>query len=385
MASQTQLATLEELVACFEDLEDPRSEINRKHPLVSVVAISMMAVLAGADGPTSIHRWAGSLEEQLPSLLDLPNGIPSRDVIRRVLCALKPEAFQECFSEWISRLIGSSNNAQRHVAVDGKTLRGSGDSNKGIGPLHLVSAWASERGLTLAQVPTDQKSNEITAIPELLRLIDLKKSIITIDAMGTQKKIAQQIVDGEGNYILALKANHETTHAAVINYVEEHVNNDFAGTRHQQLDDTPAKPGHGRSESRIYIQFEVPKDFPNRSLWAGLTTIGLVVYTFIRGGKEHTDIRYYISSLPLNVAVFAKCVRNHWCIENTCHWSLDVTYNEDALKSRNRLGTENMAWLRRFTLSLLKQHPGKMSLAMKRKSCGWNWNFLLQVLGIKRA
>ena len=332
MASQAQLATLEELVACFEDLEDPRSEINRKHPLVSVVAISMMAVLAGADGPTLIHRWARSLEEQLPSLLDLPNGIPSRDVIRRVLCALKPEAFQECFSEWIGRLIGSSNDAQRHVAVDGKTLRGSGDSNKGIGPLHLVSAWASERGLTLAQVPTDQKSNEITAIPELLRLIDLKKSIITIDAMGTQKKIAQQIVDGEGNYILALKANHETTHAAV---------------------------------------------------WAGLTTIGLVVYTFIRSGKEHTDIRYYLSSLPLNVAVFAKCVRNHWGIENTCHWSLDVTYNEDGLKSRNRLGTENMAWLRRFTLSLLKQHPGKMSLAMKRKSCGWNWNFLLQVLGIK--
>ena len=385
MASQAQLATLEELVACFKDLEDPRSEINRKHPLVSVVAISMMAVLAGADGPTSIHRWARSLEEQLPSLLDLPNGIPSRDVIRRVLCALKPEAFQECFSEWIGRLIGSSNDAQRHVAVDGKTLRGSGDSNKGIGPLHLVSAWASERGLTLAQVPTDQKSNEITAIPELLRLIDLKKSIITIDAMGTQKKIAQQIVDGEGNYILALKANHETTHAAVINYVEEHVNNDFAGTRHQQLDDTPAKPGHGRSESRVYIQFEVPKDFPNRSVWAGLTTIGLVVYTFIRSGKEHTDIRYYLSSLPLNVAVFAKCVRNHWGIENTCHWSLDVTYNEDGLKSRNRLGTENMAWLRRFTLSLLKQHPGKMSLAMKRKSCGWNWNFLLQVLGIKRA
>jgi predicted transposase YbfD/YdcC len=326
-----------------------------------------------------------SLEEQLPSLLDLPNGIPSRDVIRRVLCALKPAAFQECFSEWISRLIGSSNDGQRHVAVDGKTLRGSGDSNKGIGPLHLVSAWASERGLTLAQVPTDQKSNEITAIPELLRLIDLKKSIITIDAMGTQKKIAQQIADAEGNYILALKANHETTHAAVINYVEEYVNNDFAGTRHQQLDDTPAKPGHGRSESRIYIQFEVSKDFPNRGAWAGLTTIGLVVYTFIRGGKEHTDIRYYLSSLPLNVAVFAKCVRNHWGIENTCHWSLDVTYNEDGLKSRNRLGAENMAWLRRFTLSLLKQHPGKMSLAMKRKSCGWNWNFLLQVLGIKGA
>ncbi|MBL8816780.1 MAG: ISAs1 family transposase [Planctomyces sp.] len=156
---------------------------------------------------------------------------------------------------------------QRHVAIDGKTLRGSGDSSKGIGPLHLVSAWASEKGLTLAQVPTDQKSNEITAIPELLQLLDLKNSIITIDAMGTQKKIAQQIIDGKGNYILALKANHEKTHAAVINHVDEQINNDFSGTRHQQLDDTPDKPRHGRSESRSYIQFEVPKDFLNTSLW----------------------------------------------------------------------------------------------------------------------
>jgi predicted transposase YbfD/YdcC len=384
MASRAQLATLEELVTCFEDLEDPRSEVNRKHPLVSVVSISIMAVLAGADGPTSIHRWAMNLEEQLPQVLDLPNGIPSRDVIRRVLCALRPEVFQQCFSEWINRLIGNSDGkSQRHVAVDGKTLRGSGDTSKGIGPLHLVSAWASEKGLTLAQVPTDQKSNEITAIPELLKLIDLGKSIITMDAMGTQKKIAQQIVDGKGNYILALKANHESTHTAVINYVEEHLNNDLSGTRHQQLDETPTKRVHGRNESRIYMQFEVPSDFPNRNQWAGLKTIGLVVYTITRGDKEQTDIRYYLSSLPLDVGVFARCVRNHWGIESTCHWSLDVTYNEDGLKSRNRLGTENMAWLRRFTLSLLKQHPGKMSLVMKRKSCGWNWKFLLQVLGVK--
>jgi len=384
VVSQAVLANLEELVACFDELEDPRSEINRKHPLASVVAVSLMAVLAGADGPTSIHRWAKSLEENLPSVLDLPNGIPSRDVIRRVLCALKPEAFQECFTDWISRLIGGTDDgSQRHVAIDGKTLRGSSDSNRGIGPLHLVSAWASEKGLTLAQVPTDQKSNEITAIPQLLRLIDLKKAIITIDAMGTQKKIAQQIVDGKGDYILALKANHEKTNAAVINYVEEQVSRDFSETRHQQLEDTPKKPSHGRNESRIYIQFEVPKEFPDRSLWAGLATIGLVVYTFVKGGKEHTEIRYYLSSLPLDVALFARCVRSHWGIENTCHWSLDVTYNEDGLKTRKRQATENMAWLRRFTLSLLKQHPGKMSLVMKRKSCGWNWNFMLQVLGIK--
>ena len=294
MASRAQLATPEELVTCFEDLEDPRSEVNRKHPLVSVVSISIMAVLAGADGPTSIHRWAMNLEEQLPQVLDLPNGIPSRDVIRRVLCALRPEVFQQCFSEWIHRLIGS------------------GDTSKGIGPLHLVSAWASEKGLTLAQVPTDQKSNEITAIPELLKLIDPGKSIITMDAVGTQKKIAQQIVDGKGNYILALKADHESTHTAVINYVEEHLNNDLSGTRHQQLDESPTKRVHGRNESRMYMQFEVSSDFPNRSQWAGLRTIGLVACTITRGDKEQTDIRYHLSSLPPDVGVFASCVRNHW-------------------------------------------------------------------------
>jgi len=204
-----------------------------------------------------------------------------------------PEAFQECFTEWISQLVGCSDvGTQRHVAIDGKTLRGSGDSNKRIVPPHLVSAWASEKGLTLAQVPTDQKPNEIRLLPALLRLINLKKSIITIDAMGAQKKIAQQIVDGRGDDILVLKANHEKTHAAVFNYVEEHVNADFAGPRHQQLDDTPAKPGRGRRESRISIPFEVPKDFSNCSRWTGLTTIGLVVDTFIRGSQEHTDIRY---------------------------------------------------------------------------------------------
>jgi len=206
-----------------------------------------------------------------------------------------------------------------------------------------------------------------------------------MDAVGVLKKIAQQIVDGNGIYMLALKANHESTHTAVINYVEELLNDNPSRTPHQQLDDSPKKQIHGRKESRIYMQFEVPSDFPNRGHWAGLRTIGLVVYTVTQGDKEQTDIRYYLSSLPLDVGVFARCVRNHWAIESTCHWSLDVTYNEDGLKSRNRLGTENMAWLRRFTLSLLKQHPGKMSLVMKRKSCGWNWKFLLQVLGVKRT
>ena len=374
IARQAELATPEELDSCLVKPDNPPCEINRKHPLVSIAAISMMAVLAGADGRTSLHRWANCVEANLPARPDLLNGIPSRDAIPRVPRALKPEASQECFTDWISRPIGGSDDgSQRHVAINGKTLRGSSDSNRGIEPLRVVSAWASEKGLTPAQVPTNQKPQQITANPVLLRLIDLKKAIITIDDMGTQRKIAQEIVDGKGDYILALKANHEKTNAAVINYVEEQVSRDFSETRHQQLEDTPKKPSHGRNESRIYIQFEVPKEFPDRSLWAGLATIGLVVYTFVKGGKEHTEIRYYLSSLPLDVALFARCVRSHWGIENTCQWSLEVTSNEDGLKIQERQRTWNTAWLRRFTLSLLKQHPGRLRLVMRRESYGWNW------------
>lgn len=386
MTTKNHSVSLEELMTAFDELEDPRSSINRLHPLTTVVTIAVMGVLAGADGPTSIRRWAESKKDLLPDIMDLPNGLPSRDVIRRVLCTLKPDAFQQCFKLWIDALLGEQQEGEkRHVAIDGKCLKGSRDAKTGLGPLHLVSAWASEKGLTLAQVPTDEKSNEITAIPELLRLIDLKGAVITIDAMGTQTKIAEQIVNAKGDYILSLKKNQGTTHQAAIDFVDQHVNNDFADVVHERLIDTPSKPQHGRTESRTYIQFEVPNTILGQERWKGLKTIGLCVYQWSDGIKEHAEIHYYISSLVLNVALFAKCVRSHWSIENTCHWSLDVTYGEDKLKARQRQGTENMAWLRRFTLSLLKQHPAKTSLIMKRRSCGWSWDFLLEVLGIKEV
>ena len=264
------------------------------------------------------------------------------------------------------------------LAVDGKTARRSHDRSKGLGALHSVSVWASEFGLSLGQVACAEKSNEITAIPELLRLVDIKGAIITIDAMGTQKAIAEQIIDGEADYVLGLKGNQETLHQAVIDYIDEQSENDFANVtaRRHVTEET----GHGRQETRSYIQMPVPQSLPGLELWKGLKSIGMVVSECLRNGKETVEIRYYISSLAVSVKRFAHAVRSHWGIENSCHWSLDVTYREDESRIRNKHMRENFAWLSRLTLSLLKQHPGRESVAMKRRSCGWSDDFMLEVL-----
>jgi predicted transposase YbfD/YdcC len=380
--SKVQQVGLDEVIGYFDGLEDPRSTINQKHPLVSVVVIAMMAVLAGAGGPTAIAKWAKLKAEFLLKVLDLPNGIPRKDVFRRVLCTLKPDAFQHCFVSWLQSLRDQAAEAtgvdQPVLAIDGKTSRRSHDHKKGLGALHSVSVWASEFGLSLGQVACAEKSNEITAIPELLRLVDIKGTIITIDAMGTQKAIAAQIIDGKADYVLALKGNQETLHQQVIDYVDEQMKNDFA--------DVPARrhitkeTGHGREEIRSYIQMPVPDDLRGMELWKGLKSIGMATLVCVRDGKETTDTRYYISSLPVGVKVFAHAVRSHWGIENSCHWSLDMTYREDESRIREPHLRENFAWLNRFTLSLLKQHPGKDSIAMKRRACGWSDEFLAEVV-----
>jgi len=366
----------------FEGLEDPRSPVNQRHPLVSVVVIALMAVLAGSNGPTAIAKWALLKQDLLLRVLPLPNGIPRKDVYRRVLAALKPDAFQACFANWIESLQAASLAAegieQPLLAVDGKTLRRSHDRRKGLGALHSVSVWAGDSGLTLAQVATDEKSNEITAIPEVLKLVDLRGAIITIDAMGTQRAIAKQIVAGEGDYVLALKGNQGTLHQAVIDYVDAQIETDFADVASRRH--VTVEKGHGREERRIAIQMPAPKSLPGFGRWAGLKTIGIVVLLCQREGKETSEIRYFISSLAMGVKRFARAVRSHWGIENSCHWSLDFTYREDESRIRDESVRENMAWLNRFTLSLLKQHPGKDSLIMKRRACGWSDDFLLEVL-----
>jgi predicted transposase YbfD/YdcC len=380
--AKTQHICLDEVVGYFEALKDPRSCINQKHPLVSVVVIAMMAVLAGANGPTAIAKWAKLKAEFLSKVLDLPHGIPRKDVFRRVLSLLKPDAFQQCFVTWLQSLRAQAAEAtgidQPIFAVDGKTARRSHDHQKGLGALHSVSVWASEFGLSLGQVACAAKSNEITAIPELLRLVDIEGTIITIDAMGTQKAIAAQIVDSKADYVLALKGNQETLHQAVIDYIDEQMENDF--------EDVPARrhiskeTGHGREEIRCYIQMPVPEDLRGLEFWKGLKSIGMATLVRVRDGKETADTRYYISSLPVGVKLFAHAIRSHWGIENSCHWSLDMTYREDESRIREPHLRENFTWLNRFTLSLLKQHPGKDSIAMKRRACGWSDEFLAEVL-----
>jgi predicted transposase YbfD/YdcC len=379
--AKVQRVGLEEIIGYFDDLEDPRDTVNRKHPLVSVVIIAMLAVLGGAGGPTAIAKWAALKAEFLARVLPLPNGVPRKDVFRRVLGLLQPAAFQACFATWLQSLRAKAADAtdvDRPVfAVDGKAARRSHDRGKGLGALHCVSVWASDFGLALGQVACAEKSNEITAIPELPRLVDIEGAIITIDAQGAQKAIAAQIVEGGADYVLALKGNQETLHDAVIGYLDQHVDNDFADVaarRHQETDQ-----GHGREEYRSYVQMPVPEGLRGAGPWQGLRSIGMATLVCTRDGRETSEVRYYISSLPVGVKRFSRAVRSHWSIENSCHWTLDMTFREDESRIREPKTRENFAWLNRFSLSLLKQHPDKDSIAMKRRACGWSDEFLLQV------
>jgi predicted transposase YbfD/YdcC len=371
---------LDEIVVHFQELEDPRSTINQRHPLASVLVIALLAVLAGAGGPTAIARWAALKQDLLLQVLDLPNGIPRKDVFRRVLMTVKPAAFQACFANWVRSLraeaAAQTGVEQPVLAVDGKTLRRSHDRVKGLGALHSVTVWASEYGLSLGQTACAEKSNEITAIPELLRLVDIKGGIITIDAMGTQKVIAEQVIAGGADYVLALKGNQETLHQAVIDYIDEQLEGDLADAQEH----VTTEKGHGREEERIYLQLPAPENLPGFMAWKGLKSIGIVTSRCLRDGQETIEVRYYISSLIVNVIQFARAVRGHWGIENTCHWSLDMTFREDESRLRDRHLRENFAWLNRFVLSLLKQHPGRQSLVMKRRSCGWSDEFLMEVV-----
>jgi len=371
---------LDEVVRHFEELEDPRSEVNLRHPFVSVVVIALLAVLAGAGGPTAIARRAALKEELLARVLDLPNGAPRKDVFRRVLMVLKPAAFQACFARWLPSLrveAAAETGVDRPVLpVDGKTLRRSHDRQNGLGALHLVSVWAGEYGLSLGQMACDEKSNEITAIPELLKLVDIQGAIVTIDAMGTRKAIAEQIVEGKADSVLALKGNHETLQQAVIAYIDEQLEGDLTNAQEHVTTETK----HGREETRTYLQLPAPEGLPGFLRWKGLKSIGLVTSHCLRDGKETIDVRYSISSLEVEVKQFARAVRGHWSIENSCHWTLDMTFREDESRLRERHLRENFAWLNRFALSPLKQHPGRQSLVMKRRSCGWSDTFLMEVV-----
>src|SRR3954447_21168598 len=283
---------LDEVVRHFEELEDPRSAVNLQHPLVSVVVIALMAVLAGAAGPTAIARWALLKEESLVGMLDLPNGVPRKDVFRRVLMLLKPGAFQACFANWLqslrARAAAATGVGRPVLAVDGKSARRSHDRKNGLGALHSVSVWASDFGLSLGQVACAEKSNEITAIPALLKLIEIKGAILTIDAMGTQKAIAGQIIEGEADYVLALKGNQETLHRAVIDSVDREMENDTSNAKVRRH--VTRETGHGREETRAYLHMAAPEGLPGSAQWKGLKSIGAVVSRCVRDGNESIEV-----------------------------------------------------------------------------------------------
>ncbi len=379
-------AQVESIIDHFAALPDPRFDKNRRHLLAEVIVISVCGVIVGCEGPTAIERWAKAKQDWLKQVLALPHGIPSHDCIRRILLALKPEAFQTCFEKWIeSCLVRTSdskfdeNASVGHIAIDGKTLRRSHDKASGLGPLHLVSAWAADQGVSLGQVATDEKSNEITAIPELLDQINIKDSIVTIDAMGCQTKITQKIFDAGGDYVLAVKQNQPKLHEAINAFFESHwKDNEWVGGACHRCE--THEKGHGRIEDRYYYLAKIPDGASVFLQWPGLKAIGMAIRVSEKDGVTTEDVRYYIVSRYLSGRRFAAAVRGHWSIENTLHWQLDVTFREDDSRVRNRYLTNNLAWLRRFAISLLKKHPSNHSIKGKAQIAGWNNDFLFQVL-----
>lgn len=367
-------------IACyFESLSDPRHTRNRKHLLVDVVVITVAAILCGCDGPTAIHRWASTRRDWLAQHLALANGMPSRDCMRRLLLALKPEAFQRCFQQWIANALPADDTAaKRLVAIDGKTCRGSHDAGNNLGALHLVSAWASEEGIALGQVATDDKSNEITAIPQLLEQIELSNALITIDAMGCQKDIVAQIVAGGGDFVIAVKDNQPKLKAAIEAFFHEQIERDFEDLQYRCYETSDA--GHGRLDERAYYLAKIPRDFAAADAWPEVKAIGYAIrLTQHADGRETSEVRYYISRRYLSGKRFAEAVRSHWSIE-AMHWVLDVTFREDNSRTRERTLGNNLSWLRRFAISLLKRHPVKDSLRGKMLRCGYDTDFLTEVL-----
>ncbi len=373
----------------FEDLEDPRSSINRKHLLGDLIVICICGVLGGADGPKAIGVWAQSNADWLQKYLALPAGIPSHDTLGRLLTLLKPAAFQACFEQWINSLrnrVADSVDATGKstgevIAIDGKALRRSHDRKHQLGALFLVSAWSVQQGISLGQLATEEKSNEITAIPDLLDNIDVAGAIVTIDAAGCQKNIAAKIIDGGGDYVLSLKGNQGNLHDDVQNWIVIHMENNFADVTARKYEEVVK--GHGREDHLVYYQLRVPDSIRGCQNWKKLRTIGVAIRISRQGDKETSDVRYFISSLPLGVKRFARAVRGHWSIENTLHWCLDVTFREDESRLRDRHAADNVAWLKRFAVSLLKQQGDKESIAMRRRMAGWNTDYLAQVLGLQ--
>ena len=332
----------------FENLTDPRIERTRRHELFDLVVVALCGTIAGADSWADIERFGKQRLTWLRTFLPLVNGIPSHDTFGRVFSLLDPAQLVTCIQQWlddVGREIG------KHIAIDGKTLRGSFDKAAGQNPLHLVSAWACEARLTLGQVATEAKSNEITAIPLLLELLNLKGATVTIDAMGCQKEIAAKVVERESDYLLALKDNHPKLDEAAGEAFTAALEADVPPSdlrRHVTVETS-----RGRQERREYFAMPAPRTLPGFADWAKLATIVMVIRITTVNGRETGEASYFVSSLPPKVKTLAKRIRQHWSIENQLHWVLDVNFTEDASRIRKRQAPQTSAMLRRLAVSIL--------------------------------
>jgi predicted transposase YbfD/YdcC len=352
----------------FQDLQDPRVERTRKHPLINVLFIAVCGVLSGANSFASIHEFATDRRHWFARYLDLTNGIPSDDTLARVLARLDPGAFEKCLLGWIQAV--QEVTANRLIAIDGKTLRGSYDRADGRAAIHMVSAWATENKLSLGQVVVAEKSNEITAIPQLLGLLDVAGALVTIDAMGCQKEIAAEIRRGEGDYALAVKQNQPTLYERIEAAIDVASEGDTEGFEEH----VTSEKGHGRQEARTYAVVPAPGSIDPEGQWCDLKAIGIATSERIDGRGHHSlESRYYILSRVLSAVEFAEAVRGHWGIENNLHWQLDVSFREDECRVRRDHAPANLSIIRRFALGLLKRETGcRRGIETKRLKCAAN-------------
>lgn len=360
----------------FQDLQDPRVERTRRHPLINVVFIAVCGVLSGANSFAGIHEFAIDRRSWFARYLDLTNGIPSEDTLGRVLARLDPAAFEKCLMSWIQAV--QEVTEDRVVAIDGKTLRGSSDHERDRVAIHMVSAWAAENRLSLGQVVVPEKSNEITAIPELLRVLDISGALVTIDAMGCQREIADRIREGEGDYVLAVKQNQPKLYEQVEGAISEALEGETEDLDEHQT----TEKGHGRHETRTYAIVAAPESVDPEGLWRDLSAVGIAISERVDSqGRQSMDTRYYILSRLITAPEFAGAVRSHWGIENHLHWQLDVSFREDECRVCRDHAPANLSVIRRFALGLLKRETScKKGIEIKRMKCAGNDEYREKVL-----
>jgi predicted transposase YbfD/YdcC len=360
----------------FVSLEDPRVERHRRHALLDIVLLTVCAVVSGAEGWEAIEEFGREKLDWLRKFAPFANGVPSHDCIANVVSRLTPKGFGECFRGWTQEVSNACGG--QVVAVDGKTARGSRDRRRGRSALHMVSAWACSNRLVLGQEATEEKSNEITAIPKLLELLELKGCIVTLDAMGCQRAIAAQIIAQGGDYVFGLKGNQSALQGSVEDFFAVAVSADFSAVKHDFHEEIDKD--HGRLEVRRYWVTEDLRTLPDNPAWAGLRSIGMVERRCTVGTAETVERRYFINSIPAQAQRFAHAVRGHWGVENHLHWRLDVIFGEDASRIRKGNAPAIMTTIRHLCLNLFEQEPSKLRMSQKRRKAGWNDDYRAKVL-----